>query len=91
MELRDLRYFVHISELGSFTRAAAALGIAQPSLTRHMQKLEEHLGVPVFTALMCLERAQAAIRVVHGSGITGQFGEIVAAYTDAIRAAVASD
>lgn len=51
MELRDLRYFVHIAELGSFTRAATALGIAQPSLTRHMQKLEEHLGVPVFTRI----------------------------------------
>jgi LysR family nitrogen assimilation transcriptional regulator len=51
MELRDLRYFVHIAELGSFTRAAMALGIAQPSLTRHMQKLEEHLGVPVFTRI----------------------------------------
>lgn len=49
MELRDLRYFVHIAELGSFTRASTMLGIAQPSLTRHMQKLEEHLGVPVFT------------------------------------------
>jgi LysR family nitrogen assimilation transcriptional regulator len=59
MELRDLRYFVHIAELGSFTRAAAALGIAQPSLTRHMQKLEEHLGVPVLT------RANRGVRLTE--------------------------
>ena len=36
-----------------------------------------------------LEAARAAIRRVHGSGITGQFGELVAAYAAAIRAAVA--
>lgn len=38
-----------------------------------------------------LERAQAAIRRVHGSGITGQFGEILDAYQKAIRAAIADD
>jgi hypothetical protein len=38
-----------------------------------------------------LESAQAAIRAVHGSGVEGQFGELVAAYTEAIRAAIASD
>lgn len=36
-----------------------------------------------------LERAQAAIRRVHGSGITGQFGEILSAYQTAIRASIA--
>ncbi len=35
-----------------------------------------------------LASAQAAIRQVHGSGITGQFGELVAAYAKAIRAAI---
>lgn len=38
-----------------------------------------------------LERAQAAIRRVHGSGITGLFGEILAEYQRAIRAALAGD
>ena len=36
-----------------------------------------------------LERARAAVKAVHASGITGQFGELVSAYTEAIRAAVA--
>lgn len=36
-----------------------------------------------------LEKARAAIRQVHSSGISGQFGELVAAYTHAIRAAIA--
>lgn len=38
-----------------------------------------------------LERAQAAIRKVHGSGVTGMFGEILSAYQVAIRESVASD
>src|SRR5262249_36974053 len=49
MDLRDLRYFVHIAELGNITHAAQALRVAQPSLTRHMQKLEDDLGVAIFT------------------------------------------
>jgi LysR family nitrogen assimilation transcriptional regulator len=49
MDLRDLRYFVHIAELGNITRAAQQLRVAQPSLTRHIQNLEADLGVAVFT------------------------------------------
>ena len=44
MELRSLGYFVRIAELGSITRAAAHLRLAQPALTRHVQRLEEELG-----------------------------------------------
>src|SRR5260370_9980588 len=49
MELRSLGYFVRIAELGSITRAAAHLRLAQPALTRHVQRLEEELGVALFT------------------------------------------
>lgn len=49
MELRSLQYFVRIAELGSITRAAAHLHLAQPALTRHVQRLEEELGVALFT------------------------------------------
>ena len=37
MELRSLHYFVRIAELGSITRAASHLHVAQPALTRHVQ------------------------------------------------------
>jgi LysR family transcriptional regulator, nitrogen assimilation regulatory protein len=49
MELRSLGYFVRIAELGSITRAAAQLHVAQPALTRHVQRLEDELATSLFT------------------------------------------
>ncbi len=45
MDLQQLRYFLRVVELRSFTRAAASLHIAQPAVTRQMRLLEEELGV----------------------------------------------
>jgi len=59
MELRSLAYFVRVSELGSITRAAAHLHLAQPALTRHVQRLEEELGVALFT------RANRGVRLTE--------------------------
>ena len=45
LDLRRLRYFVKVAELGSLTRAAEALHVAQPALSQHMRSLEEEFGV----------------------------------------------
>lgn len=43
MDVRQLRYFVRIVELGSFSRAAEVLHIAQPALGMQIRKLEDEL------------------------------------------------
>ncbi|OTG85466.1 LysR family transcriptional regulator [Acinetobacter sp. ANC 4558] len=48
MELRHLRYFVTVVEEQSITKAAEKLCIAQPPLSRQIQKLEEELGITLF-------------------------------------------
>jgi LysR family nitrogen assimilation transcriptional regulator len=79
MELRSLHYFVRIAELGSITRAAAHLHVAQPALTRHVQRLEEELNVALFTRAnrgvrlteagqKLLENAQRILRDVERTG-----------------------
>lgn len=44
----SLSYFQKIAELQHMTRAAAALHVAQPSLSRTIKSLEEELDVPLF-------------------------------------------
>jgi DNA-binding transcriptional LysR family regulator len=45
VELRHLRAFAAIADRGSITRAAAALHVSQPALSRTLAALEAHLGV----------------------------------------------
>ena len=39
MDLKQLEYFVHVAELGSFTRASIVIDIAQPALSRQVRQL----------------------------------------------------
>src|SRR5947199_10822840 len=76
MNLRQLSCFVAVVDEGSFTRAARAVGIAQPSLSQHIRALEEELNgrlierLPRGVALtpagrMLLPEARAAVRAVE--------------------------
>ncbi|MBI4195544.1 MAG: LysR family transcriptional regulator [Betaproteobacteria bacterium] len=51
MDLRSIKYFVQVAELGSITRAAEHLGIAQPALSRHVRGIEDELGTQLLMRL----------------------------------------
>jgi len=48
MELRHIRYFARAAELLHFTHAADSLYVSQPTLSAHIQQLEEELGIALF-------------------------------------------
>ena len=49
LEVRELRYFVTVAEELHFGRAAASLAVAQPALSKTVQRIESRLGVPLLT------------------------------------------
>lgn len=57
MELRQLRYFITVAEVLHFGRAAEALHLSQPALSKQIQALEDSLGVQL------LERTKHWVRL----------------------------
>ncbi len=47
VDIRVLRYFLTVAREKSFSRAAEALYLSQPTLSRQIRELEEELGVPL--------------------------------------------
>ena len=83
MELRQLRYFVRVVELGSMGRAAADLGLVTSALSQQISRLESELctrllqrsarGVVATDAgLAFLHQAQLALRHVDGAALAAQ-------------------
>lgn len=48
MDIKSMENFLKIAELGNITRAAEALHVAQPPLSRQLMAMEEELGVKLF-------------------------------------------
>jgi DNA-binding transcriptional LysR family regulator len=53
MDLRRLEVFAKVAELGSFSRAADALFLTQPTVSEHVRALEDELGVQLLDRLCC--------------------------------------
>ena len=78
MELEQLRHFLKVAEFSNFTRAADAVGLSQPAISRSIARLEEELGQPVFerqtrhlalteAGQLLLGRAQQILSLVDGT------------------------
>ncbi|WP_439379667.1 LysR family transcriptional regulator [Amycolatopsis lexingtonensis] len=83
LDLRLVRYFTVVAEHLNFGRAAAALHLAQPSLSRQIQRLEHELGVRLFdrtpqgsrlteAGRAFLPQAQALLRAARQAELTAR-------------------
>ena len=74
MDLKQLEYFVRVAELGSFTRAAAALDVAQSALSRQIRLLEVELrqNLLVRNGRGAAPTEAGKLLVEHGRGILHQ-------------------
>lgn len=74
MDLKQLDYFVRVAELGSFTRAARALNVAQPALSRQVRLLEVELRQNLLTrnGRGAAPTEAGTLLLEHGRGILNQ-------------------
>ena len=74
MDLKQLEYFVRVAELGSFTKAALALDVAQPALSRQVRLLEVELRQNLLTrnGRGATPTEAGKLLLEHGRGILHQ-------------------
>ena len=79
MELRNLITFIHVAELGSFTKAAEQLGYSQSTVSFQIKQLEEELGCLLF------ERINHTITLTERGHELVSYAHKVRVLTDEIR------
>lgn len=82
LDLRLVRYFVVVAEHLNFGRAATALHVAQPSLSRQIQRLEHQLGARLFD-----RTPQGSSLTVAGKAFLPQAEALLDAASGAVLAA----
>lgn len=77
MELKQIEAFVRVAELGSFTRAATALQVTQPALSRLIRSLEVSLRVNLLTrnGRGAVPTEAGKLLLAHGEGILHQVAQ----------------
>ena len=73
----ELRVIAVLSEVGSLTAAAQALGMSQPAVSQRIKRVETRLGVPV------IERSGRGIRLTSAGQILAEHGRKVVDEIDA--------
>ena len=74
-----LRSFLAIVRYGGYHRAAEALHLTQPAVSRHMRRLEEQLGEPLFA-----RRGRGVELTPYGERAAAELGEVLAAHDRAV-------
>lgn len=74
-----LRTFLSVAQSLSFTQAAAALGIGQPTVSQHVRKLEQTVGRPLF-----IRDTRSVTLTTDGEAMTGFARTILAAQEQAV-------
>jgi LysR family hydrogen peroxide-inducible transcriptional activator len=80
MEIHQLRYFVAVADEGNFSRAAAKVHVAQPSLSQQIRKLEAEVGQPLFDRL-----PRSVVLTEAGHCLIDYARQILASIVDARR------
>jgi DNA-binding transcriptional LysR family regulator len=75
---QQLRSFLAVSQTLSFTRAAATLGLRQPTVSVHVRKLEEAVGRPLF-----VRDTRMVALTADGEAMAGFARSILASYDEA--------
>ena len=83
MELRNLTTFIHVAELGSFTKAAELLGYSQSTISFQIKQLEEELGCLLFErinhTITLTQRGHELVSCAHQiCALTDEFKESIA-------------
>lgn len=78
MDIRHLRYFLAIADMGSFSKAAEKIRVAQPALSQHIRRMELSLGTDLFHRTPHgVELTEAGARLVqHGRQLMEMFDAI---------------
>jgi molybdenum-dependent DNA-binding transcriptional regulator ModE len=84
MDFVRLRYFMAVAEAQSYSLAAAALNLSQPTLSRQVQLLEAELGQPL------LERHGRGVRLTESGKAMLAHGRSISAAVDAAKADMAA-
>ena len=85
MDLKNLTTFIHVAELGSFTKAGVALGCSQSTISFQIRQLEEELSFPLF------ERINRTVVLTDKGREVLAYAHQIRQMTDELKQSIQSD
>lgn len=79
LDLAHLRSFLAIVRYGGYHRAADALHLTQPAVSRHIRRLEEQLGEPLFA-----RRGRGVQLTAYGERAAEEFSALLTAHDQTV-------